>query len=170
MSNQPKWLTSDRKTALLDLFNRSRGFCVFGHSKCQYPSHHYINFIEDLIKDWQGYDREQRLSELKAELEAIHRTNFRYIPLAGKFSAVSKDIFFDGQPLFYIEGFGISGLTFKPFAKVRLASSFVVLWVELDKLAYVLISKNKKRKALRYHKRIEAIDRQVISAVKHYRG
>ena len=38
----------------------------------------------------------------------------------------------------------------------------------LDKLTYAGVSKSKKRKAVRYKKRIECIDRQVIEAVKDY--
>ena len=170
MSNYPKWQTSPRKTALVALFNRSRGFCVFGHSQCQYPEHHYINFIDDLIQDWQADDRQQRLAELKAESKLLHTTSDRYLPIAGQFSGVSKDIFFTQQPCYYLLALGMNGLTLKPCAKVRLASSFILLWIELDKVAYTSISKSKKRKAVRYHKRIEDIDKAVILAVKHFRG
>jgi len=170
MINNPKWLTPTRKTALVDLFSRSRGFCVFGHSRCQYPHHHYINFIEDLIKDWQSDDRIQRLTLPKAERIQLHRTSDRRFPIAGQFSGVSKEVFFTEQPCYYLLALGINGLTLKPFAKVRLASSFIVLWVELDRVAYNQISKSKKRKAVRYHKRIKDIDKAVNLAVKHYRG
>ena len=170
MTNSPEWLTSPRKTALVALFSRSRGFCVFGHSQCQYPEHHYINFIDDLIQDWQGEDRIQRLAEVKAERKLLHTTSDRFLPIAGQFSGVSKDIFFTQQPCYYLLALGMNGLTLKPFAKVRLASSFIVLWVELDKVVYTSISKSKKRKAVRYHKRIEDIDKAVNLAVKHFRG
>lgn len=166
MSNYPNWATTQRQSHLIDLFNRSRGFCIFGHPNCPYPSHHYEVFIDGLVKDWISDDRVDRRVERQLEQQALHGTNNRYYPLRGQFSGVSKDIFFGKQPQFYIVAFGISGLTFKPFAKVRLASSYMFLWVELDKLTYARLSKGKKRKAVRYHKRIEDIDKQVILAVK----
>ena len=168
MGRYPKWVTIPRQTALVKLFSQSRGFCVFGHQLCPYPEHYYENFIEALIKDWITEDRIQRHIDWKLEQETLHRTNERHHPLRGTFSGVSKDLFLDTQPQYYILAFGISGLTLKPFAKVRLASSYVVLWVELDKLTYVNISKSKRRKVIRYHKRIDDIDSRVIEAVKHY--
>lgn len=168
MSSLPKWVTTPRQTALVKLFVKSRGFCVFGHQFCPYPDHYYEHFIEALIKDWILEDRLDRHIDWKLEQATLHRTNQRYLPLRGTFSGVSKDIFLDSQPLYYIIAFGISGLTLKPFAKVRLASSYIVLWVTLDKLTYVNISKCKRRKAIRYHKRIDDIDRKVSEAVKHY--
>lgn len=167
MSNYPKWVTTPRQNALVKLFVKSKGFCVFGHHLCPYPEHYYENYIEALISDWIIEDRIQRHIDWKLEQQALHRTNQRYRPLRGTFSGVSKDIFLENQSLYYILAFGISGLTLKPFAKVRLASSYVILWVELEKLTYARVSKSRKRKAIRYHKRIEDIDSQVIKAVKH---
>ena len=166
MSNHPKWATTPRQTALVRLFVESKGFCIFGHLQCPYPEHYYENHIEDLIKYWISEDRVQRHIDWQLERQTLHRTNQRYLPLRGTFSGVSKDIFLENQPLYYIIAFGISGLTLKPFAKVRLASSYVVLWVELDKLTFARFSKNKKRKAIRYKKRIEDIDKRISEAVK----
>jgi len=165
-SKSPKWLTPERKAHLIDLFHRSRGFCVFGHSLCQYPEHHYQLFIEDLIKYWISEDKAQRLAEWRAELRQIHSLGERKEPLRGRFNTISRDIFFDQQPLYYVLGFGISGLTLKPFAKVRMSSSYVVLYVELDRLTNV--SKSRKRKALRYGKSSTEIDNTIREAVKDY--
>lgn len=170
MSNYPKWATTPRQTALVRLFVESKGFCVFRHPHCPYPEHYYENYIEDLIKYWISEDRIDRYIEWQLEQQALHKTNQRYYPIRGQFSGVSKDIFEENQPEYYILAFGISGLTLKPFAKVRLASSYMVLWVELDKLTYARISKSKKRKAIRYQKRIRHIDRRIIEAVKHYKA
>jgi hypothetical protein len=80
-------------------------------------------------------------------------------------------IYYDNQPEFYLEGLGISGLTFKPFAKLRLASNYIRLHVELDEILKPM-SKSKKRKAIRYGKIPKDIqDRiniQCWQAVKHY--
>jgi hypothetical protein len=168
----PKWATPDRRDKLIELFNRSGGFCVFGHKNCPYPSHHYELFIEDLIKDWIQADREQRQAEWIAEQKAIHSLGEHRLPLRGQFSAISKDIWASSQPLYYIQGLGISGLTLKPFAKVRIPSSYMRLYIDLgDSLRTV--SKSKRRKAIRYGKPLpkraeEKVIEIVNQAVRHY--
>jgi len=164
---KPKWATPDRQAHLVKLFLRSQGFCVFGHKPCPYPEHHYEVFIEGLIKDWVREDRASRQAEWQAERKALHSLGERRYPLRGQFSAIGKDIFYAEQSQYYIEGIGISGLTFKPFAKVRLASSFVRLHIDLgDSLKQT--SKNARRKALRYGKLTETAQKQISLAVRHY--
>jgi len=163
MPRLPKWATPDRQAHLVNLFLRSQGFCVFGHKPCPYPHHHYELFIEGLIKDWVAEDRATRQAEREAEQKALHNLGERTRPVRGQFSAIGRDAFYAEQPQYYIEGIGISGLTFRPFAKVRLASSFVRLHIDLgDSLKQV--SKNKRRKALRYGK----IPETIKTAVRHY--
>lgn len=166
----PKWSTPDRRQKLIDLFTHSGGFCVFGHKKCLIPEHHYELFIDDLIADWKQADREQRQAEWLATLKAIHSLGERKYPLRGQFSAISREIWGDSQPLFYIEHLGMSGITLKPFAKVRLSSSYIRLYVDLgDNLKRV--SKSKRRKAIRYGKplpkqieeRVSVIVREAVS-------
>jgi hypothetical protein len=63
-------------------------------------------------------------------------------------------------------------LTFKPFAKVRVASTFTALHIELgDTLKAV--SKNKRRKAIRYGKPLtrevqKEIEAKCDKAARHY--
>ncbi len=168
----PLWATVDRQTQLVDLFNRSGGFCVFGHKKCQVPSHHYSLFIDDLVKDWIAEDRAERYYDWIAEQKAIHSLGERYYPLRGQFSAISKTIFADHQPLYYLDGLSISGITLTPFAKVRIASSYVTLYIDLGK-TLKSVSKARRRKAIRYGKPLPldtARDVHIIvkEAVKHY--
>jgi len=170
----PKWATPDRQSHLVNLFIRSRGFCVFGHKNCLIPEHHYEIFIEDLITDWKEDDRQQRLAELREGKKRLHRLDQRSYPLHGRFSAVSSDIFHDNQPIFYPLGMGINALTFKPFAKVRLGSSYVNLYVDLGDTLKPL-SKSKRRKAIRYGKGLNGdIESQIYKlcelAVRHYLG
>jgi hypothetical protein len=168
----PKWSTPERRNKLVDLFTSSGGFCVFGHKKCLIPEHHYSLFIDDLIADWKQADREQRASEWLAELKAIHSLGERTYPLRGQFSAISREIWGDSQPLYYIQDLGMSGITLKPFAKVRLSSSYMRLYVDLgDSLKRV--SKCKRRKAIRYGKPLpkqfeEKVTVIVREAVKDY--
>ena len=168
----PKWATPDRQAHLVRLFLDSKGFCVYGHKLCPIPEHHYQLFIEELIGDWKADDRWQREAEWQAERRQIHSLGERRYPLHGQFSAISKDIFYAEQPKYYLLSLGISGLKFKPFAKVRLASSFVHLHIDLgDTLKG--ISKTKRRKAIRYGKSLPyGIQRQIDKicglAVRHY--
>lgn len=151
MTTMPKWANSNRQAQLIRLFVVSNGFCVFGHKNCPFPEHHYHVFIEGLIHDWIADDKARREAEWKAERRIMHSLAERRMPLRGQFSNIAKDIFFDKQPLFYLQGLGMSGLTFKPFAKVRLSSSFMVLYVDLgDTLRD--FSKNRRHKIIRYGK------------------
>lgn len=175
MSNKrslPLWATFDRQNRLIALFQRSGGFCVFGHKECLIPGHHYELFSEDLISDWKADDREQRHYDWLREQRAIHSLGERSYPLRGTFSAISKSIYADNQPLYWIEGMSISGITLKPFVKIRMSSSYMRLFIDLgDTLKE--ISKARRRKAIRYGKplpkHIEANVSKVIGeAVRHY--
>jgi len=115
---------------------------------------------QEAIRQWQEDDRRQRQAEWQAERKAIHSLAERRYPLRGTFSTVSKDIFFGEQPQFYLEAMGVSGLTFRPFAKVRLASSYITLFVDLGDIQK-RISKNAKRKAYRYGKLTGEVYRKV---------
>ena len=76
---------------------------------------------ETIIKDWIADDRKQSQADWQAEYELRHRDDDRRFPLRGKFSGIAQDVYYDRQAQFYLEDLGISGLTFKPFAKLRLA-------------------------------------------------
>lgn len=171
-SRLPKWSTPERRNALIDLFNRSGGFCVLGHKNCPIPEHHYINFVDDIIRDWIQSDRQERQALLDAEMRELHSLHERRYPVRGQFSAISREIWGATQPLYYIENLGISGLDFQPFAKVRLSSSFMRLYVNLgDSLRQV--SKSQRRKAVRYGKPLptsteNTINKIVRDAVRHY--
>ncbi len=168
----PKWATLDRRNALVQLFLSSGGFCVFGHKKCLIPEHHYFLHSEFLIKDWKQLDREQALADWEAEQKAIHSLGEMRFPVLGRFSAISRDIFASNQPLYYLEGQSVSGLTLKPFVKVRIASSYMRLFIDLgNELRQV--SKNRRRKAIRYGKPFPReqeviIRRRVLQAVRDY--
>lgn len=168
----PKWATLDRRNFLAQLFLSSGGFCVFGHKKCLIPEHHYYLHSEILIKDWKQLDREQALTEWEAERQVIHHLGEQRFPLLGRFNAISKEIYASNQPLYYLEGQAVSGLILKPFVKVRLASSYMRLFIDLGE-ALRQVSKSKRRKAIRYGKplpqEVEAIIRaKVLEAVRDY--
>jgi len=150
-SRQPKWVTPARQAKLIELFLRSGGFCIFGHKNCLIPEHHYIVFIEALIKDWQTYDRQERAYINRIVAKSLHSLGEQKYPLRGQFSAVSKEVYGTSQPLFYVEGLGMSGVILKPYAKVRLSSSYLRLYIDLGNTLRG-VSKSKRRKAIRYGK------------------
>lgn len=172
MSKMPQWFTPERQETLIRLFTVSRGFCVFGHKNCTIPEHHFPVYIEYLIHDWKELDRDLRRAILEAERDTLHRIPQRRFPLEGRFNAVSRDIYAESQPLFYLEGQSVSGVTLKPFVKARIASSYVHLHVDLSGVLKQ-VSKSKRRKALRYGKPlpneiINQINHQVLLAVQDY--
>ncbi len=117
-------------------------------------------------------DREQSRAEWELESKAMHNLGEQRYPVFGRFNAISKDIYASNQPVYYLEGQAVSGLTLKPFVKVRLSSSYMRLYIDLgNELRQV--SKSKRRKAIRYGKpfprEIEVtIMRKVSQAVKDY--
>jgi len=130
----------------------------------------------EVITDWVKDDNAESLALWRKEQKAIHGLGERSYPLRGQFSAIAKEVYLSSQPQFYLMALGVSGLTFKPFAKVRIASSFMGLHVYVDlgdKLKSV--SKHKRRKAIRYGKALpkdvqEHIDKLCRQAVRHYLG
>jgi len=168
----PKWANPDRRNTLVQLFLSSGGFCVFGHKKCLVSEHHYYLYTEFLVRDWKQSDREQTQADWEAERKAMHSLGEQSYPVFGRFNAISKDIFASNQPLYYLEGQSVSGLTLTPFVKVRIASSYMRLYVDLGE-ALRQVSKSKRRKAIRYGKplpqNIQVIIRSMIlEAVRDY--
>jgi hypothetical protein len=169
---KPKWVNHVRQSHLVSLFVRSRGFCVFGEPNCTIPQHHYEVFIESLINDWKADDRETNALVWKNERKIMHSTNEKTLPMRGRFNGVSIDIWHDSQPIYYLESIGMDGLKLKPFAKVKLSSSYQHLYIDLgDSLNTV--SKNRKRKAIRYNKPLpqsanDIVSKLIIEAVKDY--
>jgi hypothetical protein len=106
--------------------------------------------LAEVIGDWIAEDKQAKAYERTAISRMLHS-----IPevgkLRGEFNAISRDIYHESQPIYFIECLGISGLTFNPFAKVRIASSYVRLHVDL-KAPLANVSKNRKRKYIRYGK------------------
>ena len=172
MANLPQWATPSRQASLVKLFVDSGGFCVYGHKNCLIPEHHYELYIEGLIGGWKAEDREQAIIDWLAERKALHSLGERRYPITGRFNNISMDIFHDQQPLYYREALGMNGLTLTPFAKVKISSSYMRLYVDLGN-SLREVSKNKRRKAIRYGKQLpksieQRIAEQVWLAVRDY--
>lgn len=131
----------------------------------------YERKMKELVADWIADDREARNYILRLQRLALHRLNERG-SRRGTFNAISRTIYHDSQPQFYLEGMGISALTLRPFAKVRLASSFMRLHVDIGDTLKAM-SKNKRRKVLRYANALPVdiqreVDNLCSRAVRHY--
>lgn len=127
----------------------------------------YLSEMRNMIANWKDDDRLLWLEERKA-LHALNESRYR----AGRFGSIGKEIFLASQPLFYIEGYGVSGVKSEPFAKVKLSSSLLSLDIDLGD-TFKRISKHKRRKAVRHGKSlpdsIEAdVFRKVLLAVRDY--
>jgi len=153
--------------------NVTRWHCAYGDYACYKPHEcHFELYANWLIKQWTQSDRAIRQAEWEAERKAIHSLGERRTPVRGQFNGIGRDIFYTNQPCYYVEGLGVSGTTFKPFVKVKIANSFVRLYVDLgDSLKAV--SKSKRRKAVRYGKPLpkavsERVDELCHKAVRHY--
>jgi hypothetical protein len=118
---------------------------------------------ETIIKNWIADDKAQKQAEWQAEYKTRHAKGERTYPLHGRFSGISQEIFYNNQPEYYLEGLGISGLTFKPFAKVRVASSLLALHVDLGDLLKPM-SKNQRRKAVRYRQIPVSLENRINEA------
>jgi len=152
---------------------KTRCHCAYGDYPCYKPfGSHYENYADNLIAEWKQSDKDDRLALWQAEQRAMHSLGERTYPVTGRFSAISRDIYHDSQPLYYLDGQSVSGLTLLPFVMVRIASSYMRLFVDLG-TELRQVSKNKRRKAIRYGKPLpqetEAIiRRRVLQAVRDY--
>ena len=121
----------------------------------------YDRAIDAIVKDWVREDATARAYLRDVESKRLHSLN-ETGSLRGHFSAISRTIYFDNQPMFTVLGLGIDPLTFKPFAKVRIASSMVALHIDISE-ALKPLSKCKRRKAIRYGKPLPNIIAEVVS-------
>jgi len=150
-----------------------RWHCAYGDYPCYKPfGSHYEFYANILIADWKQSDKQQSNAVWQAERRIMHSLGERTFPLTGRFNAISRDIFASNQPLYYLEGQAVSGLTLMPFVSVRIASSYVRLYIDLGE-ALRQVSKSKRRKAIRYGKPLPQevegiIRRKVLEAVKDY--
>ena len=124
------------------------------------------------IENWKDSDKEQSQAERKAERKALHDLGEIPYPTSGRFTAIDREIFAGNQPLYYFEGQAVSGLTFKPFVRVRIASSYMRLDVDLGETLRQ-VSKSRRRKAVRYGKALplnikREINKTLLIAVMDY--
>jgi hypothetical protein len=150
MHKRPLWITPERKLYIASLYQRyltRSGWRVdLRTSEAYHPE--LDTLVHSVIMDWVQDDLAGRRYEQRLADRELHRLNERGA-LRGHFNAISRSIYFDNQPMYELQGLGVSGLTFRPFAKVRIASSLVALHVDITG-ALRPLSKCKKRKVIRH--------------------
>ena len=158
----PKWATPQRRASLVELFNASRGFCVYHHDPCPDLAHDCFQAMMDrLIDGWKEDDRDER-SQLR-ELENRQWHALPKILKRGPFDSIRREIFLGQRPLFEVVGVGVSGLSYKRTAQIVVPGLFrTVLWVDLSNIKPEG-SKNRRRKLARYKKGVapQSVEAQI---------
>jgi hypothetical protein len=139
---------------------------------CQECERFFQNYIEPIIEGWIVDDKLEQAELWRKERRELHRLNERRWKKE-QFDAVAKDVFFQQQPDYYLEGIGISALTFTRIAKVRVPSTPVRLFVDVaeSKLPKKL-GQNARKKARRRAALLIGEDRSIDTlcrkAVRHF--
>jgi len=161
MPKYPKWATPLRRLALaqlaLEFLDKPGWYIDLDSQEIYHPE--YSKEAEALIEYWKEDDREARAYELKL----IKREQNRLYERKPTRRMFDPEVFFNSQPVYYIEGLGVSA-DFKPVVKIRLASSRIVMFIDLSEL-----SKNQLRKALRYG-HLEPVRELINKAVRRRLG
>jgi len=144
----PKWSTPERREHLVALFNRSRGFCIWGERMCTLDAHSYEVFIEGLIWEWVREDREADAFLWKLEQRRIHQDEHTR-RLGRQFDSIARERFLEQQGLYYLEGLGFNPLSFKRVAVIRIPSSHMRLLVDVTSAIHKT-SKNRRRRIWRH--------------------
>lgn len=160
----PKWATPRRQAALVELFEASRGFCVYHHDPCTDLEHDCYQSMEDrLVYWWKEDDREERTQLRKLENRLWHA--LPKITKRGQFDSIAREIFLGQRPLFEVVGIGVSGLTHKRIAQIVIPGLLkTVLWVDLSHIRPG--SKNSRRKFARYKKGVapQSVEAQITDS------
>lgn len=159
----PQWATPVRRAYLaqvaLEYINRGDVLVNLETGELYHPE--FSQRTESLIADWKAIDREKRREEWEVREREMHGVNERRW---ARGSLWDKEIYMGERPLYYVDGFGISA-DFQPVAKVRLASSNLRVFIDISQ-ALKPLSKNKRRKALRYGKLSGDVQDCISKAVK----
>jgi hypothetical protein len=183
MSTYPQWFNAERASELVSLFAQFGNKCLLGHKVCSNPEHYITRNSKGEIVAQRLYDRvvADKVADYKADDLALwHRERREMHDLGeperytrGRWNAIGRDIYYTNQPTYVYRGLGVSAVTFKPVAKIRISSSYWYLYIDLP-IDRVFKSKNAKRKAIRYNKldssHIAKIDAIINKAVTKYRN
>ena len=159
----PWWATAVRRARLVEMWVKYGNRCLQGHRTCPDPSHYllvdgsgrtqllrlYDVKSEGAIRYWVSDDAAQRMAEWKAEQERLHLDQRRF--RQGEFDSLRRQLYRESQPPYTIVALTVDSLTFRPVALVKVSSTIVSLFVNLEEPMGAL-SKSARRKARRYGK------------------
>ncbi len=160
----PLWATPQRRANLVELFDKSGGFCVYGEGQdCmairairfnpsqpvpkRFRQHLYEFHSEWLIEEWKADDRDMRAALSKLERRRLHA--LPRITHRGQFDSLQREAFLAERPVFRIVGIGVNAFTQKRIAQVEIPGLHTTIWVDLSGI-FNPSSKNKLRKLARY--------------------
>ena len=146
----PKWATPDRRAFLVEIFTKSKGFCIYGHDPCPNPREHCYEVIsEDMIGGWKEEDR--ILQSVLLEKEKRRRNALSTIWRRGPFDSITRDEYLAKRPTWRIKAIGVNAFTQQRVALVEIPGLLNFhIWINLCGLPG--ISKHKLRKLVRYGK------------------
>lgn len=155
----PQWATSERRAYLVELFVKSRGFCIYGHPNCPNLEHHAYEIVsEEIIADWIGQDREERKALWEKEQRELHRLPQIY--KRGPFDSIRRWEYLDNRPIYRIKAIGVNPFNHHRTAQVEIPGLRTTIWIDL---AGIKCSKSKLRKVIRYQR--GAIPKDIEQAV-----
>ena len=104
---------------------------------------------EGAVRYWVSDDAAQRMAEWRVERERLHRDQRHF--RQGEFDSLRRQIYLENQPPYTIVALTVDSLTFRPVALVKVSSTIIHLFVNLEEPMGAL-SKSARRKARRYGK------------------
>ncbi len=123
------------------------------------------DFLADTVVDsWKQDDRVARSEADRIESIALHSLGEVGKPIRGRFSNIARDIFHTNAPLYYLKAISFDVLRLTPFAKIKIAGSYAHLFISLGH-SLDSVSKNKKRKAMRYGKPLPALTQSKVDTI-----
>jgi len=139
----PQWSTPARQAFLVQHFLQSGGQLLLelGTGQLVDP------YAEMVIEVWKAEDREEREESWRREKRRLH--SLPQILKRGPFDSIAREVYLAERPLWRIEAVGVGAFTFRRVVRVEIPALEKVLWVDL---AGVEISKNARRKLVRYKK------------------
>ena len=126
-------------------------------------------YTNNLILDWRDVDRQVKLAADDHERKHMHSLGEPQHFRRGKFGTISREVFHDNQNLYTVVGVSMDGLKGRPFAKIRMANSNTVLFVDLgDSLRDKKLRKKFIRRGKPTRTRSLTIAAACHTAVEHY--
>jgi hypothetical protein len=110
----------------------------------------YEALSEEAIRHWVAQDRAESQALWKAEQARMHREHDKRFR-QGAFDSLRRERFLATRPDYYVLGMSVDPLTFRRVAFVRIPSTDIGLFVDIQG-AVQGVSKSARRKAARYGK------------------